>query len=106
MHKTNILLGAFVALGLIGAAHADTLAGSYKLAVGTATTCAITLADDGTASYTGDCSAGAGVARWQAKYNGVELQTASGETVGILKAKGDAYAGTRFSDGRPLTLSH
>ena len=106
MHTKNILLGAALALVLVGAAQADTLAGSYKLAVGSSAACAINLADDGTTSYAGDCSAGTGVARWQAKYNGVELKTASGETVGILKAKDGSYAGTRFSDGRALVLTH
>ncbi len=106
MNRTApLFISALAFAATLGAAQADTLAGSYKLAIGSAT-CPITLADDGTASYAGDCAAGTGVARWQAKYNGVELKTASGETVGILKTKGDSYAGTRFSDGRSLVLSH
>ena len=56
-------------------------------------------------SYTGDCAQGGDVARWQAKFNGVELKTARGETVAVLKGKDGAYTGTRFEDGRTLTLS-
>jgi hypothetical protein len=103
--RTLLVASAFTLAGL-SLAQADTnLAGNWKLAVGQ-TSCPLTLAADGTATYAGDCASGSGVARWQAKYNGLELKTASGETVGVLKPKGDAYAGTRVSDGRDLVLSH
>jgi hypothetical protein len=89
----------------VSTAQADAAAGSYKLAIGANASCPITLADNGTATYTADCAQGGHVARWQAKYNGVELDTASGETVAILKGKDGSYAGTRVADGRTLTLS-
>jgi hypothetical protein len=79
--------------------------GAYKLAIGAKTTCAVTLAADGTANFTGACDQGADVARWQAKSSGVELKKASGETVAMLKGKDGSYTGTRFEDGRTLTLS-
>lgn len=87
-------------------AQADGVAGTYKLAIGaTGATCAITLAADGSASYGTDCALGGDVAKWTAKYNGVELKTARGETVALLKGKDGSYTGTRFEDGRALTLS-
>ena len=65
----------------------------------------VEFAADGSAAYTGDCAQGSDVARWQAKFNGVELKTARGETVAILKGKDGIYTGTRFSDGSALKLS-
>jgi Protease inhibitor Inh len=81
------------------------VAGSYKLAIGANATCALTLAADGTAAYAADCAQGSHVARWQAKFNGVVLETQSGEAVAILTEKDGAYAGTRADDGRKLVLS-
>jgi hypothetical protein len=107
IHMTKLrtlLVASTFALAAVSAAQADP-AGSYKLAIGAKASCPITLAADGTASYAADCEQGGNVARWQAKYNGVELKTASGETVAILKGKDGTYAGTRVADGRALTLS-
>ena len=100
----SLLLASTFALVAVSAAQADP-AGSYKLAIGANASCPITLAADGTATYASDCEQGGHVAKWQAKYNGVELQTASGETVAILKGKDGTYAGTRVADGRTLKLS-
>jgi Protease inhibitor Inh len=106
MNNLKLLFISSTTLALItfSAAQADP-AGSYKLAIGAKATCAITLAADGTATYTGACDQGAEVARWQAKASGVELKKASGETVAVLKGKDGAYTGTRFEDGRTLTLN-
>jgi hypothetical protein len=105
MTSLRSLLIASAALAFTAvSAQADPAAGSYKLAIG-GSTCAINLAADGSAAYAGDCAQGAGVARWQAKFNGVELKTAGGETVALLKGKDGSYTGTRFEDGRALTLS-
>ncbi|HWA90531.1 MAG TPA: hypothetical protein VG889_10875 [Rhizomicrobium sp.] len=100
--RTLLIAPLFVsgALALTAVSAQAAPAGAYKLAIGASQTCAITLAEDGSA--TGDC---AQVARWQAKYNGVELKTARGETVALLKGKDGTYTGTRFEDGRSLTLS-
>ncbi len=106
MNNLQLLMASSAfALAVVSAAQADPAAGSYKLAIGANTTCPITLAADGTASYAGGCAQGGDVARWQAKYNGLELQTARGETVALLKSKDGGYAGTRFADGRSLVLS-
>jgi hypothetical protein len=99
-----ILIASAFVLTAVSVAQADPT-GSYKLAIGASATCPITLAADGTAAYAADCAQGGHVARWQAKFNGVELKTASGETVAILKGKDGSYAGTRVADGRTLTLS-
>jgi Protease inhibitor Inh len=101
----NTLIASTFALVAVSAAQADPAAGAYKLAIGASATCPITLAADGTAAYAADCAQGGHVARWQAKFNGVELKTASGETIAILKGKDGSYAGTRVADGRSLTLS-
>jgi len=101
--RSLLIASAALAFSAVSAQAADA-AGSYKLAIG-ATTCAITLAGDGSASFAGDCAQGSDVARWQAKYNGVELKTARGETIAVLKGKDGAYTGTRFADGRALSLS-
>ncbi len=106
MTTLRSLLIASAALALTAvSAQAAPAAGSYKLAIGANTTCAVNLADDGSANFSGDCAQSAGVAKWSAKYNGVELKTAGGETVALLKGKDGAYTGTRFADGRALTLS-
>jgi hypothetical protein len=102
--RSLLIASAALALSAVSA-QADSAAGSYKLAIGANATCAINLAADGSAAYTGDCAQGSGVTRWLAKYNGVELKTASGETVALLKGKAGTYTGTRFEDGRTLTLS-
>jgi len=105
MTSLRTLLIASAALTLAGAsAQAAAAPGAYQLASG-GNACAITLAADGSATASADCPNAAGVARWQAKFNGVELQTASGETVALLRGKDGSYAGTRFSDGRALSLS-
>jgi hypothetical protein len=101
--RSLLIASAALAVSAVSAQAAD--AGNYKLAIGAKTTCAINLAADGSAAYSGDCAQAGDVARWQAKYNGVELKTARGETVAILKGKDGTYTGTRFADGSSLTLS-
>jgi len=101
-----LLIASAFALTAVSAAHADSAAaGSYKLAVGANVTCPVTLAADGSATFAADCAQSGGVAKWHAKFNGVELTTAGGETVALLKGKDGSYSGTRFADGRSLTLN-
>jgi hypothetical protein len=99
-----LLISSALTFTAVSAAQADP-AGAYKMAIGTKATCVVTLVADGTATFTGACDQGADVARWQAKSSGVELKKASGETVAVLKGKDGSYTGTRFEDGRTLTLS-
>ena len=102
----TILTASAFALVAVSAAHArEAVApGTYNLAIGSSADCPITLSADGSAAA-GNCAQSGDIAKWQAKYNGVELKTASGETVAILKGKDGSYRGTRFADGRALRLS-
>lgn len=102
-----IVARALMALALLAfwasSARAADVTGSWKLAVGSAPPCAITLNADGSA--TGDCATGNRVARWRVAADKLELRTASGETVGILTAKDGGFAGKKFSNGKTLALS-
>ena len=100
-----LITSAFLALSAFSAAQADPAAGSYQLAVGHAAACPVTLATDGSASFAADCAQTAQVARWQSRHDGIELETASGETVAVLKARDGNYAGKDFADGRTLVLT-
>src|SRR5580692_3751416 len=96
IHMTSfrsLMIASAALIATAVSAQADSMAGSYKLAIGANATCAITLAADGTATYAADCVQGAGVAKWQAKFHAVELQTSSGETVALLHAKDGVYTG-------------
>ncbi len=109
MNNLKLLLTASaLTLATLSAAYAQAgapAAGAYKLAIGANATCALNLSADGTAAYAADCAQGAHVARWQPKFNGLVLETASGEAVAILTQKDGAYAGTRADDGRKLILT-
>lgn len=89
----------------VAAQSAGDVTGAWKLAIGTTIVCPLTLAPDGTVALAADCAASAHVARWQLVAAKLELQTASGETVGILVNKDGSYAGKRVADGRTLLLS-
>jgi hypothetical protein len=103
----TLLTASALALVAVSAAQAGEAVspGSYKLSIGAGAVCPITLSADGSASYASDCAQSANIAKWQAKFNGVELKTASGETVALLKGKDGSYSGTRFADGRAMALS-
>jgi hypothetical protein len=97
----------FLALSGYGVANAQGLtAGDYKLAVGHATPCAVSLAADGAATVPADCAHVTGVTHWRATATGVEFLDNAGSTVAVLKAKGDGYQGATFSDNDQLTLTH
>ena len=110
---SSIALGAAIAFATIGLAHAATpVTGSWKLSTGVADApCTVTLASDansdvsGTASSTGDCN-GTNVGQWHTNGSHLELLSPSGTLVALLSAKGDAYEGSRISDGRKVALNH
>jgi hypothetical protein len=108
MKKIRTLLFTSLAIAAVAAqaqpAPSD-VSGAWKLAIGANLVCPLTLAPDGTASFTADCIGGGQVARWRMIADKLELRTASGETVGILLSKDGFYAGKRFADGRTLVLS-
>jgi len=98
----------FLASLALGVAHAETtpsVTGAWKIAIGANAVCQVTLAEDGSATVSAGCQELTRVAKWEVVAQKLELETASGETVGVLYPKGDTYAGTRFSDGRKLVLS-
>ncbi len=102
-----LTLSSFLALTGYGVAQAQGLtAGDYKLAVGSATPCAVSLAADGTATVPADCVHVNDVKRWRATATGVEFFDNSGSTIAVLKAKGDGYQGATFADNHELTLTH
>ena len=101
--RTLLITSAALVLTAMSA-QAAPAAGAYKLAIGSGAACPVTLAADGSVAVVGDCASGH-IAKWESKADGVELFTASGETVAVLKVKNNGYAGTRFADGRSLVLS-
>ena len=102
-----LTLSFFLALSGSGAAYAQGLtAGDYKLVVGHATPCAVSLAADGKATVPADCTHVGAVTHWRSTASGVEFFDNAGSTVAVLKAKGDGYQGATFSDNDQLTLTH
>jgi hypothetical protein len=109
---SSLALGAALAFATIGLAHADSqITGAWKLSTGVADApCVVTLTPDadvataGTATSTGDCN-GTNVGRWHAVGSSLQLLSPGGEMVAWLKPKGDAYEGTRVSDGRKVALA-
>jgi hypothetical protein len=102
-----LTLSFFLALSGYGVANAQGLtAGDYKLAVGHATPCAVSLAADGTATVPTDCAHVSDVKHWRSTATGVEFFDNAGSTVAVLKAKGDGYQGATFANNDQLTLTH
>ncbi len=104
-------LAAGLALAGISIAQADTtLAGSWKMTVGSAAPCSLTLtadADNGGAVTSGaDCPSGlSAVGHWKTIGSRLELLSPSGDLIASLSLKGDAYEGKRIEDGRKVALS-
>ena len=96
----------------ISMAHADaTLTGNWKMTVGSAAACSLSLAA-GTSDTAGTVAAGPGcpsglatIGQWKTIGSTLELLSPSGDLVAMLKPKGDAYEGKRIEDGRKVALS-
>ena len=102
-----LTLSFVLTLSGYGVANAQGLtAGDYKLAVGHATPCAVSLAADGLATVPADCAHVTDVTHWRSTATGVEFLDNSGAMIAVLKAKGDGYQGVTFSDNNELTLTH
>ena len=96
----------FLTLAGYGTAYAQGFAaGDYKLAVGHAAPCSVSLAADGSATVPSDCAHVGDVTHWHATASGVELVDNAGATIAVLKAKGDGYTGATFADNHELTLT-
>jgi hypothetical protein len=112
MTKLNALfLGSALAAGLIGLAHADSMAptGAWKLSTGVNDApCVITLTTDaenaGPVASTGDCN-GTVVGHWKTVGASLQLSSPTGELVAWLKPKDTGYEGKRISDGRAVALA-
>jgi Protease inhibitor Inh len=100
----RILSAAVVASLLAAPVLAQSgLEGTWKLALGKKAPCDVAMAADGAVTPSADCPAA--IAHWKGTSNGVQLQTASGETFAVLKPKGASFEGTTFADARAVTLS-
>lgn len=98
---------AFLTLAGYGSAYAQGFtAGDYKLAVGHAAPCSVSLAADGSATVPSDCAHVSDVTHWHATNSGLLLVDNSGTTIAVLKASGDSYQGATFADNHALTLTH
>src|SRR5262245_8797153 len=107
MFMTNLrrflTLSAVLSLSALSAAQAQTFnPGEYKLAVGNAAPCTVTLSADGSASM-GACAAAANVGHWQQHGSTIQLSKGNGEVYALLKPKGDAYTGTTFPSNDSMT---
>src|SRR4051812_8447578 len=109
---SSLAVGAAIALTSIAFAHADpVVTGAWKLSVGVNDDpCVVSLAADpdfasgGSATATGDCN-GVSFQRWKATGRNLLLSQNNGTAIALLRAKGDAYEGTKLSDGRTVALN-
>jgi len=96
----------------ISLAHADTsLTGTWKMTVGNAAPCSLSLSADatqtgGTVAAGPECPSGlSAIGQWKTVGTSLQLLSPSGNLVALLKPKGDAYEGSRVEDGRKVALS-
>lgn len=97
----------------ISIAQADaTLTGNWKMTVGSEQPCSLTLSADASSNRVGsvaqgpECPGGLeAIGHWKTVGTSLQLLSPAGNLVALLKPKGDAYEGTRFSDGRKVALS-
>jgi hypothetical protein len=109
----TLALAAALSFASAAMANADgTVTGAWKLSIGTNDApCTLTFTADavgnaGPAVPAGDCQNGlALISHWKAVGPTLQLYSSSDELVAWLKPKGDAYAGSRISDGRQLALN-
>ena len=89
----------------VQAQPAADVSGAWKLAIGTNLVCPVTLAADGSVASSEDCTRESRVAQLHAVADKIELKTAAGDTVGVLRAHDKNYSCKSFDDGRTLVLS-
>jgi hypothetical protein len=98
------LAGMTLAAALVGPVFAQgSLEGNWKFTLGKKPPCIVSMTADGGITPAADCPAA--IAHWKGTANGLQLQTASGETYAVLKSKGEAFEGTTFADLRSVELS-
>lgn len=104
---SSLTLGAVLALSTVALAHADpAVTGTWKVSVGVNDApCTLTLADAGDATPSADCGNGlSSIGHWKSVGSSIQLFAPGGELIAWVKPKGDAYTGTRTSDGRRVEL--
>ena len=110
MNKSRFLTLSFLlAISGFGSAYAQApalAAGSYKLAIGSKSTCDLTITADGAVTQAADCDTGTNLSKLVSVGSSYKLVSASGDIFAVLKPQGDALQGLTFPDGRKLVLSH
>jgi len=109
----TLTLAAALSFASVAMANADgTVTGAWKLSIGTNDApCTLTFTADavgsaGPAAPSSDCQNGlAVITHWKSVGPTLQLYSGNDELVAWLKPKGDAYAGSRISDGRQLALN-
>ena len=108
MHRfIKTWLAGLALIGATAAAQAQDLsAGEYKLTVGAAAPCTLTLAADGGASLSADCQPIKVATGWRKSGGLYKLAGADGTTVALLKPTRDGFVGTTAPGGQQLGATH
>jgi hypothetical protein len=106
MHFGTKAALAGVALFAASAAQAqDITAGAYKLTVGTAAPCVLTLTDNGGASLSADCQPIKVATAWRKSGALYKLAGEDGTTIALLKPTKDGFVGTTIPGGAQLVAT-
>lgn len=110
---TSVILGALLALTAIVLAHAQAaVTGAWKMSASAKDApCTLTLVanpdvpDTGPAAVGDGCDPGlSGIGHWRTIGSNLELSSASGALIALLKPNGSSFSGTRTADGRKVAL--
>ena len=106
-HLSTATLAGLALVALAGAANAqDIAAGEYKLTVGAAAPCTLTLAADGAASLSADCESLKVATGWHKSGALYKLAGADGTIVALLKPTREGFVGTTVPGGERLVATH
>ena len=106
-HFLRAWLAGLAFIGATAAAQAqDITAGEYKLTVGSAAPCTLTLAADGGASLSADCQPIKAATGWHRSGGLYKLAGADGTTIALLKPTHDGFVGTTIPGGQELVATH
>ena len=96
---------AFIGASAVAQAQ-DITAGEYKLTVGSAAPCTLTLAADGGASLSADCQPLKVATGWHKSGALYKLAGAEGTTIALLKPTADGFVGTTVPGGERVVATH
>jgi hypothetical protein len=106
-HRSTATVIGLALLGAAGAANAqDIAAGEYRLTVGAAAPCTLTLVADGGASLSADCQPIKVATAWRKSGGLYKLAGADGTTIALLKPTRDGFVGTTVPGGQGLVATH